>query len=175
MIASDSPRHMKTVHTLSTPLHEVHSEGSPPSFGNGNKLGLGPEKAWNNKNGWFKLAHVCHNWRSIVLASRSRLRLRLFFTDRTPTWALALARLPPLPIFVGYNRGAWTVGAQNRLISALRYPGRVCAIAYTGSYASFGAIHKALDSPFPTLESLELHNADGQELILPARFLRTCT
>jgi hypothetical protein len=27
-----------------------------------------PERVWNNKNGWFKLAHVCHNWRCLVLA-----------------------------------------------------------------------------------------------------------
>jgi hypothetical protein len=121
------------------------------------------ERDWNNKNGWFKLAHVCHNWRCIVLTSSTRLQLRLFFTDRTPTRAAVLSGLPPLPIIVAYHDVSvpWTVGrlgSENRLISALRYPDRVCKIAMKITYSNRNTITKALDCAFPSLEALELHN-----------------
>ncbi|KAI0251459.1 hypothetical protein BJV78DRAFT_1211769 [Lactifluus subvellereus] len=52
------------------------------------------ENLWNGRNGWFNLAHVCRNWRRVVLASPSRLRLRLIFTAHTPTRKIVWARLP---------------------------------------------------------------------------------
>ncbi|KAI0251470.1 hypothetical protein BJV78DRAFT_1211873, partial [Lactifluus subvellereus] len=58
------------------------------------------ENRWNGRNGWFNLAYVCQNWRRVVLASPSRLRLRLIFTAHTPTMTVVLTRLPPLPIVV---------------------------------------------------------------------------
>jgi hypothetical protein len=33
---------------------------------------------------WYKLAHVCRQWRYLILASPSPLRLRLFFRPGTP-------------------------------------------------------------------------------------------
>ena len=136
------------------------------------------ERDWNNRNGWFKLAHVCHNWRCIVLASSTRLQLRLFFTDRTPTRAAVLAGLPPLPIIVAYHdvSVAWTVGrlgSENRLISALRYPDRVCKIALKITYSNRNTITKALDCAFPSLEALELHNTGVPAFSLPPTFLMT--
>jgi hypothetical protein len=114
---------------------------------------LNSERVWNNKNGWFKLAHVCHNWRAVVLASPFRLRLRLYFAGDTPTRAAALNRLAHLPIIVDYNNVVLNASAQKRLISALRYPDRVCRMAITNTVG----ITEALDSPFPALEGLELN------------------
>jgi F-box-like len=115
---------------------------------------LSSERVWNNKNGWFKLAHVCLNWRSVVLASPSRLRLRLYFAEDTLTRAAVLERLSHLPIVVDYSKATLNFSTQERLISALRYPDRVCRIAIT--YDDPDWITEALDSPFPALESLEL-------------------
>jgi hypothetical protein len=135
------------------------------------------EREWNNKNGWFKLAHVCRNWRCIVLSSSSRLRLRLYFTDKTPTRAAVLTHLPPLPIIVDYlNRDiVRTVGAQNRLDSALRYPNRVCGIAMAVTFRSCTMIFNALDTCFPTLESLIINNMGTWEFNFPPTFLMTST
>jgi hypothetical protein len=129
---------------------------------------LSSERVWNNKNGWFKLAHVCHNWRSVVLASPSRLRLRLYFSSKTPTRAVVLERFSHLPIIVNYSSVVWKGSAPERLISALRHPNRVCRIAIRGSYSYDGPdrITEALDVPFPALESLELHNRYSPENVL---------
>lgn len=136
------------------------------------------ERDWNNKNGWFKLAHVCHNWRCIVLASSSRLQLRLFFTDQTPTRAAVLTGLPPLPIVVDYLSVAWTfgrLGPENRLISALRYPNRIYKIAMKITLSNCNTITKVLDCAFPTLGTLELHNTSAPGFFFPPTFLMTST
>ena len=128
---------------------------------------LSSERVWNNKNGWFKLAHVCHNWRSLVLASPSRLRLRLYFADNTLTRAAVLERLSHLPIVVDYSNATLDSSTQKRLISALRYPDRVCRVAIT--YDDSDWITEPLDSPFPALESLELDCLEP--IILPTSFM----
>ncbi|KAF8480522.1 hypothetical protein DFH94DRAFT_853760 [Russula ochroleuca] len=137
------------------------------------------ERVWNNKNGWFKLAHVCHNWRSVVLASPSRLRLRLYFASNTPTRAAAPERLSHLPIIVDYSNVIWKASAQKRLISALRYPDRVCRIAIRGSYdydvsdKITELVAEALDLPFPALESLELYNITSIKRVFLSTSLMT--
>jgi hypothetical protein len=118
------------------------------------------EMDWNNKDGWFKLAHVCQNWHCIVLPSLSRLWLQLYFTDKTPTMAAVLTSLPPLPIIINYlhHDAFGTVSAQNCFTSVLRYPECVCRIALAVTHESSSTISKALDTHFPTLESLEVDN-----------------
>ena len=123
---------------------------------------LNSEGAWNNKNGWFKLAHVCRDWRSLVLASPSRLRLRLYFADETSTKAAVVDYFSHLPIIVDYRNVIWNTRTQKQLISALRYPDRVCRISIMGPEAydddRSDRIFKVLDLSFPALESLALDN-----------------
>ena len=116
------------------------------------------ERSWNNKRGWFKLAHVCQEWRLIVLASPSHLHLRLLFTEHRArrVIAIATAHLPHLPIIVDFSDGVWTVEAQNRMVSALAYPDRVCGITFRGHRDSFRKLLDAMNVPFPALERLEL-------------------
>ncbi|KAI0256422.1 hypothetical protein BJV78DRAFT_464840 [Lactifluus subvellereus] len=83
------------------------------------------EDDWNGKDGWFKLAHVCQNWRRIVLASPSHLHLQLVFTPHMPTSAIVPGRLPPLPILINYGTGVRTDEERNRVIFALKDRNRV--------------------------------------------------
>jgi hypothetical protein len=64
--------------------------------------------------------------RAVILASGSRLRLRLFFVDSTPPRAAALEALSHLPIVVDYIHAIWDTSRRKRLISAVKYPERVC-------------------------------------------------
>ena len=137
---------------------------------------ISSERVWNNKNGWFKLSHVCRDWRSLVLASPSRLRLRLYFSDNTRTRAAVLIPLSHLPIVVDYCNVTWNAKTQKQLISALRYPDRVRRISIRGSEAYIedksDKVFKVLDSSFPALESLELDNIFGvKRLLLSQSFM----
>jgi hypothetical protein len=134
---------------------------------------LNYERDWNNKNGWFKLAHVCRHWRSVVLTFSSRLQLRLYFTVHTPTGAAALTALSTLPIVIDYLNVPRTVAIKNRLTSTPGYPNRVCKIAFTVSYTNRDMIPKALDFTFPMLESLELHHPGLPGFYFPSTFLTT--
>ena len=115
---------------------------------------------WNNKNGWFKLAHVCRNWRFVVLASPSRLRVRLYFAHSTPTRAVVLERLSHLPIIIDYTGAVFWEGSQDtkRFLSAIRFPDRVCRIKLLRTTFNFDGIIGGLASPFPALESLDIQN-----------------
>jgi hypothetical protein len=118
-------------------------------------------------------AHVCHDWRSLVLAFPSQLQLRLYFADKTPTKAAVLDRLSHLPIIVDYCKVTWNARTQKRLISALRYPDRVRRISIRGSVAydddESDRIFKVLDVSFPALERLELDNILNVERVLQSQ------
>ena len=117
------------------------------------------ERVWNSNKGWFKLAHVCRDWRQVVLTSPSRLQLRLFLTEHRSGRAIAIRRLPPLPIIVDYRSGARFVQTQTRMISALAYPDRVCGIAFnmsSGRLKHSSKLLAAMNQPFPALKTLEL-------------------
>ena len=120
------------------------------------------EKIWNSNKGWFKLAHVCREWRQVVLTSPSRLRLWLLFTNHRFGRSIALGSLPPLPIAIHDKRDSifWPSEEQHRLISGLAHPDRVCAIAFNMPYQTWDPNSKmlaAVSQPFPALESLELY------------------
>ncbi|KAI0253924.1 hypothetical protein BJV78DRAFT_1280654 [Lactifluus subvellereus] len=115
------------------------------------------EWIWNSKNGWFKLAHVCRKWRCVVLSSSSRLHVRLLFTSRRPPRAVMLTRLPPLPTVVDYSEATiQTLKAENRMAAALRYPNRACGITITESHLLSDRVCRAMNRPFPILESFKL-------------------
>ncbi|KAI0253921.1 hypothetical protein BJV78DRAFT_139451 [Lactifluus subvellereus] len=124
------------------------------------------EWIWNSKNGWFKLAHVCQKWRCVVLSSSSRLHVRLLFTSRRSPRAIMLTRLPPLPILVDYSGATIrTLKAENenRVAAALRYPNRACGISINGSHLLSDRVYRAMNRPFPILESFKLINGYGLE------------
>ena len=132
------------------------------------------DMAWNSNKGWFKLAHVCREWRQVVLTSPSRLQVRLLFTKNRSGRATAIRRLPPLPILVDYRSGAWFAKTQIRMISALAYPDRVCGVAFNMYYRQSKHLWKllaAMDQPFPALEILELRCWGSLERYSPPPFL----
>ncbi|KAI0251464.1 hypothetical protein BJV78DRAFT_474326 [Lactifluus subvellereus] len=142
------------------------------------RRGFGPqhnhENAWNGKNGWFKLAHVCQNWRRIVLASPSSLHLLLIFTPRSPQRAAMLTRLPPLPVFINYGAGAQNVREENRVLSALKYSNRVRGIDFRPSESRIAPemLLKVLNYPLPELESLEFDLLADVRARFPTTFIQ---
>ncbi|KAH9954781.1 hypothetical protein BC827DRAFT_1241111 [Russula dissimulans] len=129
------------------------------------------DRSWNSSSGWFKLAHVCREWRRVVLTSPSRLHLRLVFTQHRTKRAIEMKNLPPLPIIVDYSDGAWTVKTQMRMVSALAQPDRVREIVFRGREGGLKRLMGAMNRPFPALESLGLSFQARQGLsLLPLFF-----
>ncbi|KAH8982795.1 hypothetical protein EDB92DRAFT_2040348 [Lactarius akahatsu] len=114
------------------------------------------EKVWNSRDGWFKLAHV-----------------HLLFTPRRSWTDPVLRCFPPLLILVDYRTVSWTKKEGLGAIIA-RHRNRVRGIALQRlSYSEQDAkLLRALNHPFPELESLEiLPPYIYSELNLPATFL----
>lgn len=121
------------------------------------------ERVWNSKKGWFTLAHVCQEWRRVVLTSPSCLHVRLLFTEHRTRRAIAPERLPLLPIIVDYSNGAWTAKAQRRMVSALAFPDRLCGIAFRGNKTGLKKLFGTTNGTFSSLDSLELDFRDPKD------------
>jgi F-box-like len=74
---------------------------------------------------WQSLVHVCRRWRSLVLESPRRLKLRLFCTPETPTKG-SIGVWPALPLIVmGITPSS--SGTKN-IITALGQTNRICQV-----------------------------------------------
>ena len=139
------------------------------------------EYVWNSRDGWFKLAHVCLRWRLVVLSSSSRLHLHLLFTPWRPSKVHMLRRLPQFPVIVDYTASPWTEREENLAVAAIGTGSRVHRLALRRSYANMAKLLRALDRPFPELESLEIFPIHGRnpyslsplQLTLPPKFIST--
>ena len=131
---------------------------------------------WRKKHAWFNLAHVCRRWRAVVFASSSRLDLNITVGPENKGRMKTMLS-GRLPILIDYYSGdlrepisAITGSALRRMRAVLRHHDRVRGI-------SFGALDvenfiSAANYHFPALESLALGFSYGQELDIPATFLR---
>ena len=115
------------------------------------------EKIWNSRDGWFKLAHVCQNWRHVVLSSPSRLHTYLLFTEHRPLKEGMVRRLPRFPILVDYSGGWTTKMNENLARGVMRHRRRFQGIALQGCPAG---LLQVLTRPFPELKSLKISPED---------------
>ena len=131
------------------------------------------ENIWNSRDGWFKLTHVCRSWRCLVHLSPSRLHLHLLLTPRRSSKAIMLRNLPPFPILVDYQRAKWTKREMGLALAAIGHHGRVHGISLERRPCrNMAEIYKALNRPFPDLESLEICSNYGRSsVMIPATFL----
>ena len=116
------------------------------------------EQAWNDKDGWLKLAHVCLHWRRVVFLSSSRLHVHLLLTPRRP-WSPILRYLPNFPIYFDYTTVnasplRWTEKEENLALAAISHRSRVRRISLEQPCPP--RVLQALSHSFPELESLTL-------------------
>ena len=136
------------------------------------------EQAWNGKDGWFKLAHVCLHWRRVLFLSSSRLHVHLLLTPHRP-WNPVLRCLPHFPIFFDYTTVSapplrWTDKEENLALAAISHRSRVRRIALQEPCST--RVLQALSHPFPELESLKLEFStiyafNPRRLVIPATLL----
>ena len=136
------------------------------------------DDAWNGKDGWLKLAHVCLHWRRVLFLSSSRLHVHLLLTQRRP-WNPILRCLPHFPILLDYTTECtssfqWTDKEENLALAAISHRSRVRRITF--QEPSSTRVLQALSRPFPELDSLKLefftiYAFNPSNLVIPATLL----
>jgi hypothetical protein len=124
---------------------------------------------WERQRWWHELAHVCRQWRNLILESPSRLNLHLFCTNGVPV-ANMLAHSPPLPLTVYYHTDREiTAEDESGILLALSHRDRVHHIDLwelpDHDVRKFVAV---MDDQFPNLERMYIQS--WTEFVLPVTF-----
>ena len=129
------------------------------------------EGNWDRRRWWYncwwhKLTQVCQKWRTLILASPSRLRLHIVCTKDTPV-AEILAHFRHLPLIVVYKfeEGESPRDEQNILLS-LQHRHRVRSIHLSAATSALQKMVTTLNEEFPLLVSLAIIPVDGH---IPSR------
>jgi hypothetical protein len=120
----------------------------------------------------WKFVHVCQRWRYLILASPSRLDLKLVCSPGTPV-RKTLGSLPAFPIIIDYDK----VSSKDKanVIAALGHPDRVRRIGLSGlTRTLWEKLDAAMQEPFPALTHLSFTGPEGQDErapVLPRKLL----
>jgi hypothetical protein len=122
---------------------------------------------WDRQRWWYKLAHVCRQWRNIILESPSLLDLHLYCANGVPV-ADMLAHSPPLPLAIHY-RTSWKITAEDEsgILLALSHRDRVRRVDLW-MLSNMGKFVAAMDDQFPVLECMYIFSQT--EEVLPVTF-----
>jgi F-box-like len=121
---------------------------------------------WYRQRWWYKLAHVCRQWRNIILESPSRLDLHLFCANGVPI-ADMLTHSPPLPLTICYDSAEITAEDESGILLALSHRDRVGRIDLRG-LPNVEKFVMAMDDQFPLLERMYISSQN--EVALPVTF-----
>ncbi|KAI0247382.1 ankyrin repeat-containing domain protein [Lactifluus subvellereus] len=130
------------------------------------------EYNWYHERWWYKLAQVCRKWRYLILASPSRLGLRLVCARGTPV-ADMLAHSPPLPLIIDHLHadGETSTEDEDGIRLALQQRDRVCRIGLSMQGQNLQKLIMFMDKEFPVLERLLIVSwSKGVNLTLPNTF-----
>ena len=125
---------------------------------------------YTSPQGWPALAHVCREWRQIVLTSSLGLCLRLYCTHRTPVLK-NLDVWPPFPLVLSYG-GYPTLDPpahedDENIMAALKQSDRVGSINLTVTNSLLKHL-STISEPFSNLEALVLLSRDNVQQVTPA-------
>jgi hypothetical protein len=112
---------------------------------------------------WYKLVHVCRQWRNLILESPSRLDLHLFCTFGVPV-ASMLAHSPLLPLTIYYHTDREiTAEDESGIFLALSHRDRVHYVdLWMPNVEKFITV---MDDQFPVLEYMYINS--WTEMALP--------
>ena len=131
-------------------------------------------RGWVREQWWYKLAHVCQRWRSIILGSASYLNLCLVCTYGTPV-AVMLAHSPTLPLAIDYSEEDRDITAvdEEEITFALKHHDRIRRVRFWTIVPKLRKLITAFDKEFPALEYLIMAHSTLSEstaLVLPEAF-----
>jgi hypothetical protein len=117
---------------------------------------------WVGERWWYRLAHVCQRWRSLILGSSSYLGLCLVCTYGTPV-ADMLAHSPPLPLVIDFEGTDLTAEDEEAIILTLAQRDRVRRIRFCLPVLKLQKLIMAIDGEYPILEYLVLWDPPEDE------------
>jgi hypothetical protein len=129
---------------------------------------------WDRERWWYKLAHVCQRWRTLILAFPNHLGLNFFCTYGTPV-ADMLAHSLHCPLVLDYRGHNITQGGQEieqGIMPALTQHDRVRRIRLELPFPKLQTVIEAMNKEFPILDFLHIAppHKHTEELILPGTF-----
>jgi hypothetical protein len=128
-----------------------------------------PVVVWHRQRWWYKLTHVCRQWRNVILESPTQLDLHLYCTNGVPV-ADMLAHSPPLPLTICYRTDLEiTAEDESGILLALSHRDRVRHI-YFSRLPNVGKFVTVMDDQFPSLERLYVTGKTPTEVGLPVMF-----
>jgi F-box-like len=131
---------------------------------------LDNKSLWNIQRRWYIPLHVCRRWRYVILASASRLDLRLLCTHGTPV-ADMLFHSPPLPLIINYTITVQIPPEDKEcVLLALQHRDRVRSINFNVLGSGPSELLMSMGEDFPMLEDLEFSSQDGTSPVLPLNF-----
>jgi hypothetical protein len=147
-------------------IFDLYRLANPEEYYDGNTLII----AWTHQRWWYKLVHVCRQWRNIILQSPSLLDLHLVCTHGVPVTKM-LAHSPRLPLIISYNctdqNPVLTAKDKSGILLALSHRGRVRRILLW-MLPNLGKFITAMEGQFPVLERMNIHSQT--EAVLPVTF-----
>jgi hypothetical protein len=150
-------------------IFELYRLPDPESDEYRNEIGM--VFVWICRCWWYKLAHVCRQWRNIILESPSRLDLHLFCTNGVPV-ADMLAHSPPLPLTIYYADRKITAEDESGILLALSHRDRLHHIYLRHTcFRQLPNMEKfvtVMDEQFPNLERMYIRSRI--KVVLPLAF-----
>ena len=128
-------------------------------------------REWDRELWWYKLAHVCRRWRSLILGSASYLGVCLVCTYDAPISDM-LAHSPPLPLVIDYAGDDRDISAEDEegIVLALAERNRVRRVRLRTPVRKLQRFIVAMDDEYPVLEYLILvPSEDSEGLVLRER------
>jgi hypothetical protein len=122
-------------------------------------------KGWDRESWWYKLAHICQRWRSLLFGSASYLGLCLVCTYGTPI-ADMLAHSPPFPLVIDYIDQECDLSAEDEegITLALEQRDRVCQIRL--GIPNLQKLVITMDGEYPVLEYLIMSPSEDEVMAL---------
>jgi hypothetical protein len=128
---------------------------------------------WYLRLTWWKLAHICRRWRSLIFGSSSFLDTCLLLTNGN-TSIDSLAHLPLLPFVIDFSNitTTWVRKDEESILAGLQQRGRVRRAVFRALSPSLRACLGAMSGLFPLLEYLSLLSTTEEEasLVIPDTF-----
>jgi hypothetical protein len=169
LIGLNSNRRRSPIHILNDDvllsIFNLYRLADPDEYEDGTGMTIG----WSHQRWWYKLAHVCRQWRNIIFGSPSRLDLHLYCTKGVPV-ADMLAHSPRLPLTIDYHTMGpreMTTEDESGIFIALSCRDRVRHIDFW-MLPNVGKFVTVMDDQFPILERMHIYSRT--EVVLPVTF-----